>query len=250
MDFENHLNSQLSSITNALSSINKINTIYLSNSSIKVFQDSLNKLNLDIKNSMNSHSSTLSKINEQNLKSINRFNKILLNNTQQIQDTMKAYYDSLNRINEQNLKNLNRFNEIISNNSKQMQNNMKLYDNFLNKDLIINSLNLISESIPDIGSSILSNEEISETQSEINEITDTLSNEQESKVDIHTWANTIYIIFSILKMIYDGLNQSQCCCNHPQNYLPTEIEIQQQETLEKISSYLDELINNIDVNNE
>ncbi len=248
MDFENCLNPQLNSINDAISRINKINTMYLSNSSIKVFQDSLNKLNLDIKNSMNSYFSTLNKINQQNLKSINKFNEILSNNTQQIQDNMKAYYDSLNRINQQNLKNFSRLNEIISNNAKQIQDNMELYANFLNKDSIINSLNLISEDLINIDSSLLSNEEILETQSEINEITDTLSTEQGNKVDIHTWINTIYIILSILKMLCEGLNQSQCCCNNHQNYLPTQIEIQQQETLEKISSYLDELINNMDVN--
>lgn len=153
MNFDNYLSSQNKSLK-AISS--KINKIYLPDvyPSVKPFENSIDKLTSDIINSISPTLVRLNKINEQTLKSLT----------------------NLNKINEQNLKNLTKFNKIFSDDIKQFQTNIDTFVNSLNKKLIIKSLNLLSENIFDVSSSILINEEILETQSEINEITNTLSN--------------------------------------------------------------------------
>lgn len=163
---------------------------------------------------------------------------------------IKSSCEDLTSMNQQLIKSINlSLSHSISKSLNKFSLNTAEYLASINKDLMINSLNLISASIDKLNLPTDNNvANILESHYEISEVISDLSTNPNKDIDIHTWVCTIGTIITVLISLYNLISSSNSCKS--KSNIPTEYEINQQETLEEISSYLEALLNSSNLNVE
>lgn len=163
---------------------------------------------------------------------------------------IKSSCEDLTSMNQQLIKSINlSLSHSIYKSLNKFSLNTAEYLASINKDLMINSLNLISASIDKLNLPTDNNvANILESHSEISEVISDLSTNPNKDIDIHTWVCTIGTIITVLISLYNLISSSNSCKS--KSNIPTEYEINQQETLEEISSYLEALLNSSNLNVE